>query len=221
MNNAGLLNFLYIETEDGFEGNVGVNYLGHVLLTNLLLDKLEASQPSRIVSVSSSAHRWGPFSWDATKNRSATNEDLKQALEAFPASAYGFSKLAQVLWTQELAKRLADKQIYVNAVNPGSVHTAIVTTGITQLPDSEAALADFIMSLMYNPLLAYDADTASLTQLYLATSPEVETKDIRGKYFEPLAIEVPADSYPEQVQQELWSWTENVLNEWKTNKKLN
>lgn len=113
INNAGLLSPLE-RTKDGFELNMGVNHLGHFLLTNLLLDLLKAAAPSRIVVVSSMIHKIGQI------NR----EDLNSA-KSFPGpwKAYANSKLANILFMKKLAKMLEGTGVTVNALCPGGVDT--------------------------------------------------------------------------------------------------
>lgn len=97
INNAGVMRTPNWKTKDGFEMQLGVNHLGHFLLTNLLLDVLETSTPSRIVNVSSVAHKRGKIN----------KEDLNSDKKYDAAEAYAQSKLANVLFTRELARKLA------------------------------------------------------------------------------------------------------------------
>jgi NAD(P)-dependent dehydrogenase (short-subunit alcohol dehydrogenase family) len=113
MNNAGLGMIPKTYTEDGFEQNMGVNHLGHFLLTNLLLDMLKRSAPSRIVVLSSSAHERGKID----KN------DLMLERAYGQIRAYCNSKLANNLFTIHLDKLLAGSGVTVNAVHPGVVNT--------------------------------------------------------------------------------------------------
>lgn len=113
INNAGLLSPME-RTKDGFEINMGVNHLGHFLLTNLLLDLLKAAAPSRVVVVSSDLHRYGGI-----------NKDDFNSEKSFPGAwkAYGNSKLANVLFTRQLAKMLQGSGVTINALCPGAVDT--------------------------------------------------------------------------------------------------
>ena len=115
INNAGIMRCPFWKTEDGFEMQFGVNHLGHFLLTNLLLDILQRSQPSRIINVSSLAHTRGKIHFD----------DLQSEKEYNPGPAYAQSKLANVLFTRELNKRLEDTDVTVAAVHPGVVRTEL------------------------------------------------------------------------------------------------
>nr|CAI5845773.1 unnamed protein product [Callosobruchus analis] len=99
INNAGVMNTPHLKTKEGFEMQLGVNHMGHFLLTNLLLDVLKTSAPSRIINVSSTAHRRGKI------NKNDLNSD--STYNAF--DAYAQSKLANILFTKELAKKLEGK----------------------------------------------------------------------------------------------------------------
>lgn len=113
INNAGVLTpFEY--TKDGFELNMGVNHLGHFLLTNLLLDLLKAAAPSRIVVVASNLHKIGSI-----------DKENFNSEKSFAGSwtAYGNSKLANILFTKKLAKMLGGTGVTVNCLCPGPVNT--------------------------------------------------------------------------------------------------
>ena len=130
VNNAGLILSERTETEDGFETTFGVNHLGHVLLTDLLLDRLKASAPARIVVVASDAHK---FALDGLKF-----DDLQCHGHYWSYRVYGRSKLANIYFMRALAKRLEGTGVTVNAVHPGSVATRFGRHhggGPTVLPD--------------------------------------------------------------------------------------
>lgn len=103
-------------TKDGFEMQIGVNHMGHFLLTNLLLDMLKASSPSRIINLSSIAHQWGAMN----------KEDLNSEKSYSKYTAYSQSKLANVLFTRALAKRLEGSGVTVNAIHPGLLSQLIL-----------------------------------------------------------------------------------------------
>ncbi|MCX7619430.1 MAG: SDR family oxidoreductase [Acidimicrobiales bacterium] len=111
--NAGALLSEFQFTEDGFEATFGVNHLGHFLLTGLLLDRLRASAPARIVVASSIAHRAGSMRWS----------DIQHTVSYNGTAAYNQSKLANVLFTRELASRLDPAEVTVNCFHPGAVRT--------------------------------------------------------------------------------------------------
>jgi retinol dehydrogenase 12 len=115
INNAGVMVCPHSLTKDGFETQIGVNHLGHFLLTNLLLDLLKAAAPSRIVVVSSLAHLQG----------SINKEDLMSTKSYNKITAYCQSKLANILFTRYLAKQLSGTNVTVNALHPGAVRTEL------------------------------------------------------------------------------------------------
>lgn len=104
-----------MQTKDGIELQFGVNHLGHFLLTNLLLDLLKHSSPSRVVNVSSLAHTRGEIKV----------ADLNSEQNYDSGKAYSQSKLSNVLFTRELARRLQGTGVTVNALHPGIVHTEL------------------------------------------------------------------------------------------------
>ena len=105
----------YQKTEDGFESQFGVNHLGHFLLTNLLLNRIKESAPSRIINVSSMGHKVGKLDF----------EDMMWTKKYSSLRAYGRSKLANVMFTRELAKRVSETGVTVCSLHPGSVNTEL------------------------------------------------------------------------------------------------
>ncbi|XP_041916792.1 retinol dehydrogenase 11-like [Alosa sapidissima] len=115
INNAGIMMCPKWKTEDGFEMQFGVNHLGHFLLTNSLLDLLKKSAPSRVVNVSSLAHEKGKIHFD----------DINLDKDYNPMKSYRQSKLANVLFSQELAKRLEGTGVTVYSLHPGVIRTEL------------------------------------------------------------------------------------------------
>ncbi|XP_045925311.1 retinol dehydrogenase 13-like isoform X2 [Micropterus dolomieu] len=140
INNAGVMRCPAWKTEDGFDMQFGVNHLGHFLLTNLLLDKLKESAPSRVINLASLAHIVGKIDF----------EDLNWEKKKFDTKqAYCQSKLANVLFTRELAKRLQGTGVTVNAVHPGVVATELGRhTGLHQSQFSSSVLSEYPASLL-------------------------------------------------------------------------
>ena len=116
INNAGTFPTKQAHTEEGFEMQFGVNHLAHFLLTELLLDMLQANTPSRVVTVSSTLHKKGAIDFDSFRGVTKYNSQR----------AYGQSKLANVLFAVELAKRLEGTGVTSNVLHPGGVNTDIV-----------------------------------------------------------------------------------------------
>lgn len=116
INNAGVMMCPYSKTVDGFEMHIGVNHLGHFLLTYLLLEKLKESSPSRIVNVSSLAHHLGRIYFHNLHGEKFYSAGL----------AYCHSKLANILFTKELARRLKGSRVTTYSVHPGTVHSELI-----------------------------------------------------------------------------------------------
>jgi len=169
---------------DGIELNLAVNHLAAFLLTNLLLDTLRASAPARIVNVAS-----------ASMTKAIDPTDLQSARAFVPFEAYGRAKLAMVLCTYALARRLAGSGVTVNALHPGITATTIVD-------DVAPPLARPFLGLIKRFLLT--PQQGARTALYLATSPAMT--GVSGKYFvrEREQRSVPI-SYDAALQERLWA----------------
>jgi NAD(P)-dependent dehydrogenase (short-subunit alcohol dehydrogenase family) len=152
-----------VVTEDGLEQTFAVNHLGYFLLTHLLLDLVEKSAPARIVNVASVGHRQGDLDFDNLQYEKGGYWIMK---------AYGRSKLGNVLFTAELARRLAGKGVTVNCLHPGAVATSIWG----HAPAYARPFLAIAKLFMVSP-----AEGAARI-LYLATSDDV--KDVSGEYFE-------------------------------------
>ncbi|KAK5852768.1 hypothetical protein PBY51_006610 [Eleginops maclovinus] len=193
INNAGLYQCPYTKTEDGFEMQLGVNHLGHFLLTHLLLDLLKSSAPSRIVVVSSKLYKYGQINF----------EDLNSENNYNKASCYSQSKLANLLFTLELAHQLEGTGVTVNALTPGIVRTRLGRH--VQIPFLAKPLF-YLASLIFfkSPL------EGAQTPLYLACSPEVE--GVSGKCFANCAEEeLMAKATEEQAAKKLWDISRRMV----------
>ncbi len=162
LNNAGAMFWTRHVTADGLERTFALNHLAPFLLTNLLLDTLKASAPARIINLSSRAHQGGKIDF----------EDLQSERHYSGMDAYGNSKLANILFTIELARRLDGAGVTVNAVHPG-----FVNSGFAKNNDGLA----FKLYGAIGPLIARSPEKGAETSVYLASSPEV--KDVTGEYF--------------------------------------
>jgi NAD(P)-dependent dehydrogenase (short-subunit alcohol dehydrogenase family) len=160
VNNAGALFPRRGFTVDGIERTFALNHLGYFLLTTLLLDRLRKSAPARIVNVASAAHRWGRMRLD----------DLQAERRYVAFLAYSNSKLANLLFTYELARRLEGSGVTANAVHPGTVASEFGTVG-GWFGLAFGAVKPFLLS----------PTEAAATSIYLASSPEVAGTN--GKYF--------------------------------------
>ena len=160
VNNAGFISLDRQFTKEGFERQFGINHIGHYLLTMLLLKKMGAG--SRIVNVASGAHKTGKIHFD----------DINLSKNFNVITAYSQSKLANVLFTRELARRVKDRGITVNCCHPGAVATNI---GI----DRETGFGKTITGML-KPFFQTPEEGAS-TAIFLASDESV--KDITGEYF--------------------------------------
>ncbi|XP_025705009.1 retinol dehydrogenase 13 isoform X1 [Callorhinus ursinus] len=190
INNAAVMRCPRWTTEDGFEMQFGVNHLGHFLLTNLLLDKLKASAPSRIINLSSLAHIAGHIDFDDL-NWEKRKYDTK--------AAYCQSKLAVILFTRELSRRLQGTGVTVNALHPGVARTELGRhTGMHSSVFSSFTLGPIFWMLVKSPQLAAQPST------YLAVAEELE--GVSGKYFDGLKEKPPApEAEDEEVARRLWA----------------
>uniref|UniRef100_A0A8L0DT33 Retinol dehydrogenase 12 n=2 Tax=Oncorhynchus TaxID=8016 RepID=A0A8L0DT33_ONCMY len=160
INNAGVMMCPYMKTKDGFEMQLGVNHLGHFLLTYLLIGLLKRSAPARIVVVSSLAHNFGWIRFHDLLSQGSYNSGL----------AYCQSKLANVLFARELARRLKGSSVTVNSVHPGSVCSDLVRHST-------------IMSLLFSlfSLFLKSPRDGAQTSIYCAVAEELHS--LTGKHF--------------------------------------
>jgi len=208
--NAGIMACPFSLTVDKLETQFGTNHIGHFLLTLRLLDVLEKSGPSRVVSVSSAASFMPEM---AGLNMSDVYADGESRYG--PWWAYGRSKLANVLFATELSKRLGpESKIYVNSCHPGGIHTNL---GVHFRSDLKSQYGDKILDFLDSTIdqLTMPSYMGAVTQLYLVTSPEIEQKDIRGRYFHPQAREVaPSKLQTDENQQQLWEQSIEITKEY-------
>lgn len=177
VNNAGSVNPKRTLTEDIVETTFAVNHLAPFLLTNLLLERIVASAPARIVNIASVAHTRGTLDFD----------DLNFDRGYSIMRAYSRSKLANVLFTRELARRLAGTGVTVNAVHPGTVATGIWAHGA---PDSRVAGALFRTAFAPARFFMLTPERGARTIIYAATSPALDGRT--GLYLEKNQPKQPA-----------------------------
>lgn len=196
VNNAGAYYQSYQVTAEGFEATFALNHLNYFLLTAGLLDLLKASPAARIVNVASGAHTAGKLDF----------ADLQMAKKYSGWKAYANSKLCNVLFTYELARRLAGSNITVNTLHPGFVASNFA------LNNNQGMLAKVALAL-FKPvrnLVAISVDQGAETQIFLASSPAVE--GVSGKYFDKKkAVTSSPTSYDETVAKQLWEVSERML----------
>ena len=190
INNAGGAFDQRQVTTDGLERTLALNYVAPFLLTELLLPTLKASAPARIVNVSSAMHTFGKINF----------ADLQTAQRYGSMKAYGQAKLALVLSTYELARRLAGTGVTVNCLHPGMI-TSTFDINLGRLLDVGVRLM--------KPF-TLNVDQGAQTTIFLATSLEVD--GVSGKYFDKKKSKRSSSrSYNEKVAQELWEITDKQL----------
>ncbi|XP_045619959.2 retinol dehydrogenase 13 isoform X1 [Procambarus clarkii] len=166
INNAGVMRCKKSFTKEGIELQLGTNHIGHFLLTNLLLDKIKASAPSRIVNVSSVAHERGIINFS----------DLNSDKTYDEGEAYAQSKLANILFTKELAERLEGSGVTCNAVHPGIVFTEL---GRHMSINNSWTAKIFLYPLLW--LFLKTPRQGAQTTIYVSLNSELE--GVSGKYF--------------------------------------
>ena len=191
INNAGLVLSKRIISPLGYEKTFAVNHLGHFLLTNLLLDLLIESAPSRIINVSSGVHTTADLNFD----------DINLSSNYRSYRAYANSKLANLFFTYELARRLEGKGVTVNALHPGFVRSNFGRRGRNW---STRILFDIAR------IFAISVEKGAKTSIYLASSHEV--KNITGKYFyKSKPVKSSKASYDREAQKKLWKLSEDTF----------
>jgi len=191
INNAGLINTRRILLDNGQEQMFAVNHLGHFLLTQLLLARLEEAEQGRIIAVSSDAYKFC---------RGIRFDDLQWSSGFRTFRTYGHSKLANILFVRELSKRLQGTHVTANALHPGAVRS--------RLGAQNNWYAGHVMILV-TPFLR-SAERGAATSLYLATSEEV--RNISGEYFVDCRVKRTKSWGQDASQaQRLWDVSEQLV----------
>ena len=192
VNNAGAVFASRQVSADGYEMTMALNHLNYFYLTTLLLDRLLASAPARIVNVSSDAHRIGRIDFD----------DLMSERRYSSFGVYSMSKLANVLFTYELARRLEGSDVTANALHPGFV--------ASNFGRSNGGVWNMFMPVVQ--LFAISPQRGAETSLYLAASPAVE--GVTGQYFDKRRpVKSSPASYDVATQRRLWEVSEELVRE--------
>jgi len=192
INNAGVMRTPKMLTKQGIELQIGTNHMGHFLLTGLLLETLIASAPSRIVVVSSIAHTRGKINFD----------DLNSEKSYDPGAAYNQSKLANVLFARELAKRLEGTGVTVNSLHPGVVNTELMR----HMGFQNSVTA----TIFVKPILSFflkSPEQGALTTLFVALEPSLEKTT--GKYYSDSKEKaVSPEAENTETSRRLWATSE-------------
>ena len=194
INNAGVVNTEYSETIDGIENTFAVNHLGYFLFTNLLLDLVKKESESRIINVSSAAHHFVKgMQWDDINYK----DDFKMGLKA-----YGQSKLGNILFTKQLAKKLQKDGVTVNAIHPGGVNTS--------LGNQNNSLLGRVLKIILKPFFRSPLKGAN-TIIYLA---EIDGLSITGAYWvDGRVAKTSHYSKSEAEAEKLWRLSEKLVNQ--------
>ena len=194
INNAGVVNTEYSETIDGIENTFAVNHLGYFLFTNLLLDVVKKESESRIINVSSAAHHFVKgMQWDDINYK----DDFKMGLKA-----YGQSKLGNILFTKQLAKKLQKDGVTVNAIHPGGVNTS--------LGNQNNSLLGRVLKIILKPFFRSPLKGAN-TIIYLA---EIDGLSITGAYWvDGRVAKTSHYSKNEAEAEKLWRLSEKLVNQ--------
>jgi NAD(P)-dependent dehydrogenase (short-subunit alcohol dehydrogenase family) len=191
VNNAGLIQSRRAETPDGIELTLAVNHLAPFLLTNLLLDLLRESAPSRIVTVSSEASRGARIDF----------EDLQSERRYRAFKVYGMTKLANILFTYELAERLEGTGVVANCLHPGGVNTNFASGNRT---------LGTLLFRAFKPFMRTPEQGAD-TVVYLASSPEA--RSMTGRYLiDRKVVSSYEEPHDEAAQKRLWEVSEELTN---------
>ena len=188
VNNAGAMFSSRQVTVDGMERTFALNHMGYFLLTYLLLDRILASAPARIVSVSSGAHLSVDIDFD----------DLQSEKEYSDNLVYKRSKLCNVLFTRALARRLQNTHVTANCLDPGMVRSRF-------FENAKGAMRVFAQTMI--PVFGVTPAVGAKTAIYLASSPEVE--GITGQYFLKCKIAAPSTAAQDDLAAERL-WTESL-----------
>uniref|UniRef100_A0A667YAV8 Zgc:153441 n=1 Tax=Myripristis murdjan TaxID=586833 RepID=A0A667YAV8_9TELE len=196
INNAGVMMCPKMLTDDGFEMQLGVNHLGHFLLTNLLLELLKSSAPSRVVTVSSVVHDRGKIHFD----------DLHFERTPYsPLTSYRQSKLANILFTRELASRTRGSGVTCLCLHPGVIRSELGRHVETRWPAAAALLRLPALLLMKTPR------EGAQTSIYCAVTPGLEEHS--GCYFSDCRVKRPApEARDDLTARRLWDVSARLVN---------
>ncbi|WP_053377405.1 SDR family oxidoreductase [Paenibacillus sp. FJAT-27812] len=191
INNAGVVSLKRELTSDGFESQIGINHLGHFLLTNELLELIKAAPQGRIVNLSSGAHKAGRIHFD--------DPNLTKGYNV--VKGYAQSKLANILFTKELATRLAGTRVTVNSVHPGAVATNI---GVDRKTGFGKTVHKLLRPFFRTPL------EGARTAIYLASSDEAA--DQTGQYYiDSKIVQTASKGSNAELAARLWAWSEQQV----------
>jgi NAD(P)-dependent dehydrogenase (short-subunit alcohol dehydrogenase family) len=212
LNNAGIMAVPFEKTKDGFESQMGTNHLGHFLLTELLLDAISKGTNPRIVNVSSSAHRLG-------KLKSGDKSEINVSKENYsPWTVYGNSKLANLLFTNELVRRLkiANSNITVAVAHPGYANTNLQLVAATKRSGIRKSVELAVTKFM-NIILGQSAANGALPQIAACTWVDIQSGDYLGPrgLFEsrgkPKKVKMNKSAQDIELAKRVWRTSEELI----------
>lgn len=190
INNAGAINMTREKTVDGYERTFATNHLAYFVLTDKLLPSLKNAPSARIVNVASEAHRRGSIDFD----------DLQFEKRWSGMNAYFASKLANILFTAELARRLEGTKVSANSLHPGAVASGFMANNSGIIALGWKAISPFLLS----------SEKGARTTIFLASDPSVE--GVTGKYFEKCKERKPSRKARDMaVAHRLWELSEDLV----------
>jgi NAD(P)-dependent dehydrogenase (short-subunit alcohol dehydrogenase family) len=195
VNNAGIMAPPFELSKDGIESQFATNHVGHFLFTREILPALFKTTKPRIVNLSSLYHKYAP----------------PEGINFDTWTRYGQTKLANILFSRALHKRYVNKGLLVNSVHPG-----FVDTELTRGPVASYGVLFSPFIKLAKILFALSPQQGALTQLYVATSPDIESKSICNKYFVPIAMEEKTSiplAESDELADKLWDFTEKLVND--------
>ncbi|XP_048857467.1 dehydrogenase/reductase SDR family member 13-like isoform X2 [Brienomyrus brachyistius] len=195
INNAGI--FKQGRTKDGLGMMLGVNHIGHFLLTNLLLDRLKQCRPSRVINVSSAAHNFGSIDFDVLSAHKALGVGTSH-LDVF--RVYSDSKLCNVLFTHELAKRLEGTNVTCYSLHPGAINSEL------------SRYTNPFLKVLFMPItLLFFKDTKTGAQTTLHCALQEHLEPLSGRYFSNCAVKkVSAKARDDAAARKLWEVSERL-----------
>ncbi|CAK4072353.1 unnamed protein product [Aphanomyces euteiches] len=199
INNAGVMAPPFELSADGIESQFATNHVAHHALTVALLPILEVSAPSRVVVVSSEAHKF------AAGQTGLDLDNLNDESKYFSWKWYGQSKIANIFFARELSRQLRERgvnNVYVNVLHPGVINTELVRHM-------------FWLLKWISSWFSINADDGAKTQLYVATSEDIVKNDWHGKYFVPIGQLSESSAQGQNVDEakKLWAFTEALIKE--------
>ena len=212
LNNAGIMAVPFEKTKDGFESQMGTNHLGHFLLTELLFDAISRGSNPRIVNVSSSAHRLGKLKTGDINELNVSKENYS------PWTVYGNSKLVNLLFTNELVRRLklVNSNITVAVAHPGYANTNLQLVAATKRSGIRKSVELAVTKLM-NIILGQSAANGALPQIAACTWVDIQSGDYLGPrgLFEsrgkPKKVKMNKAAQDIELAKRVWRTSEELL----------